>query len=263
VREIRTPRSVGTGGGRPPPVTRWGALTANGTFYNTAGVAINTVFKFAGEATEACLVPHFTVLSTPTSVQDNPPQSPTSDTSIQKVISLAGYRHILRRVSSQADTFDENIPGLLNDDPESRFETKQLILEFLNDLQTEDSMENYELAISDIIDRHGKTGIAALEAQLFRPAVEPLSWKFLGALGVRRGVRLDVVAKRILLGHLNSTSAGRRSASVSALGAFPDAVVLRALERRAAIETTRIVLATLKAHISVLRRDGLPTAKIA
>src|SRR5271166_1698569 len=23
VREIRTPRSVGTGGGRPPPVTRW------------------------------------------------------------------------------------------------------------------------------------------------------------------------------------------------------------------------------------------------
>jgi hypothetical protein len=24
VREIRTPRSVGTGGGRPPPVTRWG-----------------------------------------------------------------------------------------------------------------------------------------------------------------------------------------------------------------------------------------------
>src|SRR5262245_15670377 len=25
VREIRTPRSVGTGGGRPPPVTRWAA----------------------------------------------------------------------------------------------------------------------------------------------------------------------------------------------------------------------------------------------
>jgi hypothetical protein len=23
VREIRTPRSVGTGGGQPPPVTRW------------------------------------------------------------------------------------------------------------------------------------------------------------------------------------------------------------------------------------------------
>jgi len=24
VREIRTPRSVGAGGGRPPPATRWG-----------------------------------------------------------------------------------------------------------------------------------------------------------------------------------------------------------------------------------------------
>jgi hypothetical protein len=27
VREIRTPRSVGTGGGRPPPVTRWRGVT--------------------------------------------------------------------------------------------------------------------------------------------------------------------------------------------------------------------------------------------
>jgi hypothetical protein len=151
----------------------------------------------------------------------------------------------------------------LKDDPESRFETKQLILEFLNNLQTEESMENYELAISDIIDRHGRTGIAALEAQLFRPPVEPLSWKFLGALGVRRGLPLDNVAKRILLSHINSTSAGRRSAATSALSAFPDAMVLEALERRAAIETNRIVLATLKAHIRVLRGDGLPASKIA
>src|ERR1035441_5174826 len=31
VREIRTPRSVGTGGGRPPPVTRW--ASSNGRPY--------------------------------------------------------------------------------------------------------------------------------------------------------------------------------------------------------------------------------------
>src|ERR1700737_4569049 len=31
VREIRTPRSVGTGGGRPPPVTRW--VVSNGHLY--------------------------------------------------------------------------------------------------------------------------------------------------------------------------------------------------------------------------------------
>src|ERR1700736_651994 len=31
VREIRTPRSVGTGGGRPPPVTRW--ALSNGSPY--------------------------------------------------------------------------------------------------------------------------------------------------------------------------------------------------------------------------------------
>src|SRR5664280_3492333 len=31
VREIRTPRSVGTGGGRPPPVTRW--ASSNGRLY--------------------------------------------------------------------------------------------------------------------------------------------------------------------------------------------------------------------------------------
>ena len=35
VREIRTPRSVGTGGGRPPPVTRW--VPSNGHPYRDPG----------------------------------------------------------------------------------------------------------------------------------------------------------------------------------------------------------------------------------
>src|SRR5450631_2080951 len=35
VREIRTPRSVGAGGGRPPPATRWAA--GNGRPYRESG----------------------------------------------------------------------------------------------------------------------------------------------------------------------------------------------------------------------------------
>ena len=56
-------------------------------------------------------------------------------------------------------------------------------------------------------------------------------------------------------------SAGRRSAAASALGAFPDAMVLAALERRAAVEKNRIVLATLKAHIRVLKGDAASTLR--
>jgi hypothetical protein len=38
VREIRTPRSVGTGGGRPPPVTRW--ASSNGRPYREHNPAV-------------------------------------------------------------------------------------------------------------------------------------------------------------------------------------------------------------------------------
>ncbi|SIO31101.1 hypothetical protein SAMN05443247_03812 [Bradyrhizobium erythrophlei] len=38
VREIRTPRSVGAGGGRPPPATRWGAR-GNSRPYRENGVS--------------------------------------------------------------------------------------------------------------------------------------------------------------------------------------------------------------------------------
>ena len=41
VREIRTPRSVGTGGGRPPPVTRWD--TSNGVPYRDRSLPYKTL----------------------------------------------------------------------------------------------------------------------------------------------------------------------------------------------------------------------------
>jgi hypothetical protein len=41
VREIRTPRSVGTGGGRPPPVTRW--APSNGCPYRNR--EMTTIFE--------------------------------------------------------------------------------------------------------------------------------------------------------------------------------------------------------------------------
>lgn len=142
---------------------------------------------------------------------------------------------------------------------EARLEVKELVSAFLDDVRTDETLERCELVISDIIDRYGKRGIAALQAEISEPAIEPLAWKFLNALGVRRGQSIDGVARSILLRHLNSRSAGRRSAAASALGAFPDAVVLAALERRAALENNRIVLATLKAHIRVLKGDAPST----
>jgi hypothetical protein len=153
-----------------------------------------------------------------------------------------------------------NIP---DDISEASVEAEELVAAFLEDVQTDETLERCELMISDIIDRYGKGGVAAVEAQVFdEPAVGPLAWKFLNALGVRRGQPIDDVARAILLSNLDSTSAGCRSAAASALGSFPDGVVLAALERRAAIEKNRMVLATLNAHIRTLRRDALSTAKI-
>jgi hypothetical protein len=150
----------------------------------------------------------------------------------------------------------------LGDVTEAHVEAKELLSAFLEDVQTDETLERCELMISDIIDRYGKGGIAALEAHVFDDAVGPLAWKFLNSLGVRRGQPVDDVARGILLRHLDSTSAGRRSAAASALGSFPDRVVLAALERRAAIEKNRMVLATLSAHIRTLRRDAVSSAKI-
>jgi hypothetical protein len=150
----------------------------------------------------------------------------------------------------------------LVDISEARVEAKELVSAFLEDVQTDETLERCESMISDIIDRYGKGGIAALEAHVFDDAVGPLTWKFLNSLGVRRGQPIDDVARGILLMHLDSTSAGRRSAAASALGSFPDGVVLAALERRAAIEKNRMVLATLNAHIRTLRRDAVSSAKI-
>src|SRR6516164_1233501 len=42
VREIRTPRSVGTGGGRPPPVTRW--APSNGCPYRNREIGSISTF---------------------------------------------------------------------------------------------------------------------------------------------------------------------------------------------------------------------------
>jgi hypothetical protein len=86
-------------------------------------------------------------------------------------------------------------------------EVTELISVFLENVQTEEVLERYELAISDIIDSYGKNGMAALEVQLLESAaLEPLFWKFLTALGARRGDPIDQLAKQILLRHLNSSS---------------------------------------------------------
>ena len=141
-------------------------------------------------------------------------------------------------------------------------EVTDLLSLFLENVQTEEIQDRCELTISGIIDSYGTIGVAALEAQLAGPALEPLFWKFLTALGVRRDEPTDRMAKEILLRQLDSPSAGRRAASASALGAISDAAVLTALERRAALEQNRMVKATLNAHIRTVKRHGLPAPKI-
>jgi hypothetical protein len=152
--------------------------------------------------------------------------------------------------------------NLVDDNSEARIEVRGLVSAFLKEVQTDETLERCELVISDIIDRFDKEGIAALQAELFEPAIKSLAWKFLYALGVRRGQPIDDVARGILLSQLDSTSAGRRSAAASALGSFPDEAVLTALQRRAAIEKNRMVLATLNAHIRTMKSEALPATKI-
>ena len=135
-------------------------------------------------------------------------------------------------------------------------EVMELLSLFLENVQTEEIQERCEVTISAIIDTYGTIGIVALEAQLVGSALEPLFWRFLTALGVRRGEPTDRMASEILLRQLNSPSPGRRAAAASALGAIPDAAVLTALERRAAVEQNRMVKATLNAHIRTLKRHG-------
>jgi hypothetical protein len=150
------------------------------------------------------------------------------------VFNISGWRSVNTRV----DETDSH--RILDDISEARVEAKEIVSAFLEEVRTDETLERCELVISDIIDRYGMRGIAALQAEVFEAAVEPLAWKF----------------------HLDSASAGHRSAAASALGSFPDEAVLTALERHAAIEQNRMVLATLKAHIRKLRRDALSASKI-
>src|ERR1035437_1487473 len=53
VREIRTPRSVGTGGGRPPPVTRW--ARSNARPYRDQGSALRRDSSVAIDPTDGVI----------------------------------------------------------------------------------------------------------------------------------------------------------------------------------------------------------------
>ena len=139
-----------------------------------------------------------------------------------------------------------------------------LVSATLDELQTEDSLEQFQERAAEFIDDHGQAGILALDTRLLRsaaPTTEPLARRFLRALGNRRSAPVDQATKHLLLVQLNSVSGGRRSAAASALGAFPSAAMLAALERRTEIEDNRIVRATLAAQIRVFRSNGLSSSK--
>lgn len=144
-------------------------------------------------------------------------------------------------------------------------EAQQLVNLALEELPTEEAIESFEVQFSDFIEQHGVAGVTALELRLLRandPALEPWGWVFLTALGYSRDPSVDAVARQILVGEIISSSAGRRAAAASAMGAFSSPSTLATLEQRAAIETNRVVLATLQAHIRVLKGNGI-SAKTA
>src|SRR5690349_14424159 len=57
VREIRTPRSVGTGGGRPPPVTRWDGYKKPSSLGEGTGTKVPDNSEAPQRATASRLVP--------------------------------------------------------------------------------------------------------------------------------------------------------------------------------------------------------------
>jgi hypothetical protein len=64
----------------------------------------------------------------------------------------------------------------------ANLEAQQLLNAALNELQTEDMLEQFEAQTKQFIDQHGVAGIAILEARLIRPndrASEPLARRFL------------------------------------------------------------------------------------
>jgi hypothetical protein len=148
----------------------------------------------------------------------------------------------------------------------ANIEAQQLVTLLLEELPSEEATASFEVQFSEFIEQHGVAGIAALESRLLRandPALEPWGWVFLTALGNSRDPSIDVAAQRVLFGEIASSSAGRRAAAVSAIGAFPTPSTLVTFEQRAAIETNRIVLATLQAHIRVLKGHGISTKTAA
>jgi hypothetical protein len=199
-----------------------------------------------------------TALTVPTNVMQ------AEDTHASTSLNVVPYLQVV-----EASTPDTRLPALNEDFTwESRlaasFAAHHLVIAALDDLQTEDNLEHFQEGASEFIDHHGKAGIVALETLLLRdanPTKEPLARRFLRALGNQRSPAVDEAAKQLLLVQLDSVSGGRRSAAASALGAFSNASVLTALERRAAIEDNRIVRATLVAHIRVFRSNGASSSK--
>jgi len=145
-------------------------------------------------------------------------------------------------------------------------EAEQLLAAYRGRVLTEDNLDDFESACVIFVAQYGVAGISALEKRLLRGGVEEtdaLARRYLRALGTRHDEVADREAMRLLLSELGSSSAGRRSAAASALGTFPNALVLSVMERRKKTEKNRMVLATLDAHIRNIRSNGTSSTKAA
>jgi hypothetical protein len=174
--------------------------------------------------------------------------------------------HIVRLFTPETQAPQLREEPLLQDRFLANAESRQFINSAIENLQTEEALELFEVQVSEFIDKHAMAGIRSLQRTLLEtnnPINEALARRFLRSLGVERTPQIDAVAKDILLTQLYSVSAGRRSAAASSLGAFPSYSILMALEGRLAIEENKVVRATLEAHIRVFKANGIPFTKAA
>jgi hypothetical protein len=174
--------------------------------------------------------------------------------------------HVVKSSTPETQAPQLREEPLLRDRFLANAESQQFINVAIENLQTEEALELFEIRVSEFIDKHGIAGIRSLQRTLLEtnnPTNEPLARRFLRSLGSHRTPAIDAVSKDILFSQIHSISAGRRSAAASSLGAFPSYSMLMVFEARLAIEKNKIVRATLEAHIRVFKANGLSFTKVA
>lgn len=123
-----------------------------------------------------------------------------------------------------------------------------------------ESDENIQAALEAYLKLCGPPGLAPLRFSIASYADSRIKWLFLRSLSNPDLRSLSADASAILVEELNGTSAGARSAAVTALGELGDQAALRALHDRLATESNPFVIAALRAYLGKSGSNGGATS---